>query len=218
MPLHRLQPKGTHGNTRGDAVALWRDSMDALGLRWGALAILAFAGSACATAAADGSVGGAGGGGDVGPSTAAHGSSTTHAATASVTSTQVASSSQAAGPATTTGSGPSTSSGGTTCGSLPCDQCQSCALSPGGDCITQWNACAANSECGAFMNCISACPFDDPNTPGDEQLDCICSNDGTTCDGNLTPGTCIGDHSSGMNDYSAVGECIYTVACSSSCQ
>lgn len=197
--------------------------MHALGLRIGALAILFCAGAACAHATADGSMGGAGGEDESGPATTGHGASSTHATTGVTSSTTTngnttttavgttGTSTATSGPSTTTG----TSSGG--CDGLDCGSCQNCALAPGGPCEPEWNACNANSECIGLLDCMSACPVDDPSTVANEELDCICSNDGNNCDGNLTTGTCFGDHSAGMNDYSLVGDCIFNTACPSSC-
>src|SRR5205085_3434934 len=123
-----------------------------------------------------GEFGGAGGEAAV-VSTSAHTATSTHA-----TATSTSGGGNTTSASTVAASGPSTGTGATVCDSLDCGSCQNCAFAPGAACASTFDACMANAECMAFGDCINACPFDDPNTPANEELDCICSNDGSSCD------------------------------------
>lgn len=100
------------------------------------------------------------------------------------------------------------------CGSLPCqdadmepaNDCISCSQTTG-LCIADAQSCLENRECGAFIDCVNACPDDDPGTMADENFDCLCANDGMTCTG-ATLGTCVGDHQAGIDDYRSLVTCV----------
>jgi hypothetical protein len=124
----------------------------------------------------EGGAGGSGFGGDPGVINATVTvTSTTHGAT--VTSTVTSS-------ATTTGGDPG-------CDTGSCDSCQQCALN--GVCSGQVDACFANPECSALLDCLSSC------------VDEICMND------------CVNAHPGGIDQYNAVGECIFCTACPLTC-
>lgn len=103
------------------------------------------------------------------------------------------------------------------CSTLPCfdddqvdgNDCLSCSQTTG-PCKEESDTCSANAECTAFVACFSACPVDDPMTPEiDEELACLCTDDGTGhCDPASMPGTCVGDHATGVKDYLSLITCV----------
>jgi hypothetical protein len=147
-------------------------------------------------------------------------SSSSHATTKSSSSSSKVSSSVSSSSfnvSSTYGVGPSSSTGPAPCADLPCtdqdtdpyDDCVSCSQTIG-QCAFEGQTCSQNLECTALADCIAACPGDDPATMVNENLACICtSNDGTSCDVPSEPGTCIGDHNEGVDDYINVAYCVY---------
>jgi hypothetical protein len=124
--------------------------------------------------------------------------------TTSTTGSKMTTSSTSTG--TTTGT---TTTGGGDCGTLGCTDCQNCAQDPGGECNSLATTCDGNAECGAFLDCVDACPADDASTPDvDENFDCLCTNDGSSCTANQMAGTCVGDHPDGVDDASALFGCV----------
>lgn len=118
----------------------------------------------------------------------------------------------------TYGTGPSSSTGPYPCNQIPV--CQDDDMDPFNDCVTcsqqmgacQFDAqtCSQNPECNAFVACLSSCPEDDPATMQNEALDCICtSSDGFSCDEPSEPGTCLGDHEAGLQDYISMAYCVW---------
>lgn len=102
------------------------------------------------------------------------------------------------------------------CATLPCfdddmvdgNDCLSCSQTTG-ECKLEAETCGTNPECGAFVDCFTACPVDDPMTPADEELACLCTDDGTgKCKSPSEPGTCVGDHPDGVNDYVSLVTCV----------
>jgi hypothetical protein len=108
----------------------------------------------------------------------------------SVASSSVASSSNVASSTAVSSTVVSSSSGGT-CDSGNCDTCQQCALN--GPCSGAVNACFADPECYALIECLQDC-FDD-----------ACFN------------ACASAHSAGLPLYDAVGICVICDQCSLSC-
>lgn len=131
--------------------------------------------------------------------------------TTSSTTTKTSSSSTKA----TTGASMTTSGMTVDCSTLPCsdmdmdttNDCLSCSQTIG-NCQVETQTCNDNAECGAFLDCLNTCPEDDPSTMNDENLDCLCANDGTTCTDLTTAGTCTGDHQAGIQDYIALADCV----------
>jgi len=81
---------------------------------------------------------------------------------------------------------------------------------------------AGDPACCAFVDCIGACPADDPNTANvDENLACICtSTDGMQCDMTEPTGstTCIGvNGTTAVQDYLAFVGCVIDDTCPTSC-
>jgi hypothetical protein len=72
-----------------------------------------------------------------------------------------------------------------------------------------------NAECCAIADCSAACP--DPAVDPAGNLDCFCTNDGTNCVEEQMPGTCLGDHPNGLEDYAGVVQCIIGDTCPTSC-
>lgn len=131
------------------------------------------------------------------------------------TSSSTKASSSSTKAATTTGGMTTTTGMQVDCSTLPCsdmdmdntNDCLSCSQTIGA-CVSENETCGANAECGAFLDCLNACPDDDPATMADENLDCVCANDGTTCTNLTTAGTCTGDHQGGIQDYIALADCV----------
>jgi hypothetical protein len=84
-----------------------------------------------------------------------------------------------------------TTSGGGECDLGSCESCQQCAMN--GVCSGSVDACLANTECGALWECLSGCADD------------ICAND------------CANAHAGGMDQFNAVGECVFCTACPITC-
>lgn len=101
------------------------------------------------------------------------------------------------------------------CSTLPCsdsdmdpsNDCLGCSQTMG-LCVGETQTCNDNAECGAFLDCLNLCPDDDPSTTADENLDCICANDGMACVQMQPAGTCVGDHMGGIQDYLALADCV----------
>lgn len=101
----------------------------------------------------------------------------------------------------------------------------------GGACVEDYLACFGqagdcsdgNPDCCAFDDCATACPDDDPATATvDENLECLCTpdtTDPTVCAATSMPGTCIGDHPTGTEDYLTFLFCVVgdTGVCAVSC-
>jgi hypothetical protein len=144
------------------------------------------------------------------------------------------------GSGTTTGTG-SPASSGTGSTSESCDDigvcdgensCLVCSIvgdpadfSDGGECESAYSACfgtddmctGGDADCCAFDACVAACPMDDAATPDvDENLDCLCTNNGTQCEMASMPGTCVGDHPDGFAVYLPFVQCVLDV-CATSC-
>lgn len=120
--------------------------------------------------------------------------------------------------AATTGGMTTTTGMQVDCSTLPCsdmdmdntNDCLSCSQTIG-NCTVETQTCNDNAECGAFLDCLNACPDDDPATPADENLACVCTPNaaGDACDSmNQPAGTCVGDHMGGINDYIALADCV----------
>jgi hypothetical protein len=87
-----------------------------------------------------------------------------------------------------------------------CDLCQECAFA--GPCATQLNTCQNNPDCTAFAGCINDCQTSCQNNSDPDNCMNICVN-GT--------GGCTATHPDGVNDYSALVDCVITQECSVSC-
>lgn len=90
---------------------------------------------------------------------------------------------------------PDEGGGGGSCGttSVSCDACFDCAMSEGGDCAAQTQACGANSACVAIINCLGECSGDgcidqcvDANPGGQEHfwalMQCLFDTCETLCE------------------------------------
>jgi hypothetical protein len=162
--------------------------------RLGIATFVALSGLVCACATADddswaGVAGELSDGGDGGSGGAPGTTSGSTTGTATVTSTSHG--------ATTTGvtTGSTTSAvttGGGGCDTGSCDTCQQCAMN-GGPCSDEIDACFANVDCSAFLDCLSAC--------GDD----VCMN------------ACVDAHPNGLPLYDAVGTCVFCDACPLTC-
>jgi hypothetical protein len=75
-----------------------------------------------------------------------------------------------------------------------CDTCTQSAVSPGGACSSQVDACLANTECSALNDCLQTC------------------NGNQTCINN-----CATQHSGGVALFNAIFDCAYCSACTSYC-
>lgn len=124
--------------------------------------------------------------------------STTKGATQAATNTATTGSGTTTAPSTTganTSTVASTTSAVTTGGGCDvgtCEDCQGCALN-GGPCTAAVDACFADTECYALLDCLSNC-FDD-----------ACYNQ------------CATNHQAGMPLYNTVGECVFCDVCIGSC-
>jgi hypothetical protein len=136
----------------------------------------------------------------------------------------------------------STGSGSNTCDDIglcsgdgvdPSSGCLECAVIgdastavDGGTCQDEYITClgtddlctGGNQACCDMVTCLNSCP--DATIDPDGNLDCSCTNDGTSClpIEDQLPGTCLGDHPNGYNDYLNVISCIFLDTCSFSCQ
>jgi hypothetical protein len=81
-------------------------------------------------------------------------------------------------------------------------------------CLGQDGQCGNGEPCCAFIDCVEGCQ----QLPPEEQLDCICTNNGQDCLNEQQPGTCLGDHPEGLQRYIELDSCIYSQACPGSCQ
>jgi hypothetical protein len=109
--------------------------------------------------------------------------------------------------------------------------CLDCALtddptvaSDAGVCLDSYETCfgtdpatacgtGGDPACCSFVDCLNACPADDPATADvDENLNCICTNDGTQCTMDQTdPNTCLGADGGlqGAQEYIAIIDCLF---------
>ncbi|MBM4374218.1 MAG: hypothetical protein FJ095_03965 [Deltaproteobacteria bacterium] len=144
--------------------------------------------------------------------------------------------------------GPTSSSGGSSksCDDIgtcegdqmdPASGCFECAILgdsttavDGGACFDSYSQCfgtkadcsdAGNKSCCDFVNCIQDCPKDDPKTADvDENLNCLCTNDGMKCLMTEPTGsmTCIGKHGvPAVQDYLEFVNCVIDSTCPVSC-
>jgi len=119
----------------------------------------------------------------------------------------------------------------------PASGCFECAILgdsttavDGGACFDSYTQCfgtkadcsdAGNKSCCDFFNCIQDCPKDDPKTADvDENLNCLCTNDGDQCLMTEPMGsmTCIGKHGvPAVQDYLEFVDCVIDLTCQVSC-
>jgi hypothetical protein len=93
---------------------------------------------------------------------------------------------------TTNTTSTSTTSGGSACDNRgSCDACANCAI--GDSCSAQWQSCAADTDCSAFLDCLSGCADD------------TCAND------------CATAHPTGMDLYMQMVQCALCDACTVDC-
>jgi len=77
-----------------------------------------------------------------------------------------------------------------------------------GACTGPAGTCQSNPDCANFLACVSNCPADDPATQTNENLDCLCENDGSACTALDAAGTCTGDYQNGISDYIDLATCV----------
>jgi hypothetical protein len=81
------------------------------------------------------------------------------------------------------------------------DQC----FGPNGNCTG-----GGNPACCSFLNCVNACPADNPNTTTDENLNCLCTNNGSNCIAEPSGSTtCFGKFPTGADDYVTFANCVF---------
>lgn len=119
----------------------------------------------------------------------------------------------------------------------PASGCFECAIIgdsttavDGGSCFDAYKQCfgtkadcsdAGNKACCDFSQCVADCPDDNMATADkDENLDCICTNDGSKCTGMEPMGstTCIGKAGTpAVQDYLDFVNCVIDATCPNSC-
>lgn len=161
------------------------------------LALSTVALAACKVDVIDDGLGGFGGFGD--DTTVTTGSTKTTGVTTTTTTTTTT---NVTVTNSTTGVGPVCEDEAT------CLDCQNCAAN--GACSAEAAACQAGSPCLALNTCLGACPQDNPATADvDENLDCICTNDGMQCVQEQMAGTCLGDNPTGIDPFLAFSDCLF---------
>lgn len=131
-------------------------------------------------------------------------------ATTAATNATTAATNVSVNASTTTG-GPVACADIPVCSDMDMDDtndCIGCAVA--NDCSAEVQACAANMDCVAMDTCVNDCPSDNPATPENEFVDCLCTSaDGMTCDAMQPATTCVGQHEEGANLWFPYNNCLF---------